>query len=82
VRLAGTDFRPVGEDATIVFRPSHLVATGHPLDPLHAQARSEPTATDVVDEATDSASESLPLLVFEGAEVPQEALGDRIGRHD
>jgi len=82
VRLAGTDFRPVREDGTTVFRPSHLEATGHPLDPLHAEARSEPTAPDVIDEATDRTSERLPLLVSEGAEVPQEALGDRISRHD
>jgi hypothetical protein len=82
VRLAGADFRPVREDGTTVFRPRHLEAAGHPLDPLHAEARSEPTATDVVDEATDRASESPPLLATEGAEVPQEALGDRIGRHD
>jgi hypothetical protein len=65
-----------------VFRPSHLEATGHPLDPLHAEARSEPTATNVIDEVTDRTSECLPLLVSEGAEVPQEALGDRISRHD
>src|SRR5207253_3241769 len=54
----------------------------HHLTPLHAEARSEPSATDAVDEATDRASESLPLLSTERAEVPQEALGDRIGRHD